>query len=55
MGNYLQMAKRQQVLALQQLGWPFRRIEAEAGVRRETVSRYHAAPVSLGGHLKSGH
>ncbi|MFN9100378.1 MAG: IS21 family transposase, partial [Gemmatimonadaceae bacterium] len=43
MGNYLQMAKRQQVLALLDLGWSFRRIEAETGVRRETISRYHAA------------
>ncbi|MFN9086526.1 MAG: IS21 family transposase [Gemmatimonadaceae bacterium] len=37
------MAKRQQVLALLDLGWSFRRIEAETGVRRETISRYHAA------------
>lgn len=43
MGNYLQMAKRQQVLALLELGWSFRRIEAETGVRRETISRYDAA------------
>jgi hypothetical protein len=43
MGNYLEMAKRQQVLALLDLGWSLRRIEAETGVRRETVSRYHAA------------
>ncbi len=37
MGNYLQMAKRQQVLAVLDLGWSFRRIEAETGVRRETI------------------
>jgi transposase len=43
MGNYLQMAKRQQVLALLELDWSFRRIEAETGVRRETISRYDAA------------
>lgn len=43
MGNYLQMAKRQQVVALLELGWSFRRIEAETGVRRETISRYDAA------------
>src|ERR1700704_2141986 len=40
MGNYLQMAKAQQVHALLELGWSYRRIEAETGVRRETVSRY---------------
>ncbi len=43
MGNYLQMAKSQQVHALLELGWSYRRIEAETGVRRETVSRYDAA------------
>ena len=40
MPNYLQMPKQQQVLALLDLGWSYRRIEAETGVRRETVSRY---------------
>jgi len=34
------MKKRQQVIALLALGWSFRRIERETGVRRETVSRY---------------
>ena len=43
MANYLQMAKAQQVHALLELGWSYRRIEAETGVRRETVSRYDAA------------
>ena len=43
MGNYLQMAKAQQLLALLELDWSCRRIEAETGVRRETVSRYDAA------------
>jgi len=38
--NYLKMLKRQQVLALLDLGWTYRRIESETGVRRETVSRY---------------
>ena len=42
MANYLQMAKRQQVQALLLLGWSYRRIEAETGVRRETISRYDA-------------
>ncbi len=40
MANYLQVKKRQQVIALLELGWSYRRIEAEIGVRRETVSRY---------------
>ena len=40
MANYLKMKQRQQVIALLDLGWTYRRIEAETGVRRETVSRY---------------
>ena len=43
MPNYLKMPKKQQVLALLELGWSYRRIEAETGVRRETVSRYDHA------------
>ena len=38
MTNYLKMPKKTQVLALLELGWSYRRIEAETGVRRETVS-----------------
>jgi transposase len=38
--NYLKMLKRSQVVALLELGWSYRRIEAETGVHRETVSRY---------------
>ncbi len=40
MVNCLKMKTRQQVIALLELGWTYRRIEAETGVRRETVSRY---------------
>ena len=43
MPNYLKMPKKSQVLALLELGWSYRRIEAETGVRRETVSGYDAA------------
>jgi transposase len=38
--NYLKMQRRQHVIALLELGWTYRRIERETGVRRETVSRY---------------
>ena len=34
------MPKKSQVLALLELGWSYRRIEAETGVGHETVSRY---------------
>jgi hypothetical protein len=37
--NYLKTPKLQQVTALLELGWTYRRIEAETGVRRETISR----------------
>lgn len=40
MPNYLKMPKKQQILALLELGWSYRRIEAETGVRRETISGY---------------
>jgi transposase len=43
MPNYLKMPKKAQVLALLELGWSYRRIEAETGVRRETVGRYDRA------------
>ena len=43
MSNYLKMPKKTQVLALLELGWSYRRIEAETGVRRETVSGDDAA------------
>jgi len=40
MGNYLRMADKQRILALLELGWSYRRIQRETGVRRETVARY---------------
>ena len=54
MGNYLKMSDKRRVLALLELGWPYRRIERETGVRRETIARYDprrrpkAAKVSTG-------
>jgi transposase len=54
--NYLKTSKLQQVTALLELGWTYRRIEAETGVRRETISRYDrlrrakAAKVFPGSH-----
>ncbi|MGH8569819.1 MAG: IS21-like element ISGau7 family transposase, partial [Gammaproteobacteria bacterium] len=40
MTNILSDAKKQQVIALGQLGWTLRRIEQATGVRRETASAY---------------
>ena len=46
MPHYLKMPKQQHVAALLALGWSYRRIEAETGVRRETVGRYDRMRVS---------
>jgi hypothetical protein len=43
--NVLSEEKRQQVIALGQLGWPLRRIQQEIGIRRETAG----APGGWGG------
>ena len=40
MGNVLEKAKQEQVIALGRLGWSLRRIEEATGVRRETASGY---------------
>ena len=52
MPNYLKMPKKSQVLALLELGWSYRRIEAETGVRRETISGYLRA-VGIGVRVRS--
>src|SRR3954469_7463969 len=38
--NVLSEEKRQQVIALDRLGWPLRRIQQETGIRRETAGAY---------------
>ena len=40
MSNYLDVKNLQHVFAILELGWTYRRIERETGVRRETISRY---------------
>jgi len=40
MANHLKMDRKQAVLALLRLGWSYRRIERETGVRRETVAKH---------------
>src|SRR5229473_8333745 len=47
MSNVLSDTKREQVLALGQLGWSLREIERKTGVRRETISGYLAAAEDL--------
>ena len=40
MSNVLSEEKKQQVIALGQLGWALRRIEEATGIRRETAAGY---------------
>src|SRR5438876_10164902 len=60
MANILSDAKKRQVIALGQLGWTLRRIEAATGVRRETAGAYLKAaglavrPAGRWGHAPKG-
>jgi transposase len=54
MGNCLSMADKQRVTALLELGWSYRRIERETGVRRETVARYDPRRVSKPAKVSTG-
>jgi transposase len=54
MANYLNMDRKQQVFGLLQLGWSYRRIERETGVRRETISRYHQEWLSKAAKVPTG-
>lgn len=40
MGNYLEMALKQQIKALLALNWSYRRIQKETGVHRQTMAGY---------------
>ena len=52
MANWLAMAEHQAILGLARLNWSYRRIGAELGVDRETVSRHvkaaHRDPPEVG-------
>ena len=54
MGNYLKMSDIRRVLALLELGWTYRRIERETGVRRETIARYDPRRESKAANLSVG-
>src|SRR4051794_11011600 len=54
MGNYLKMPDKRRLLALLELGWSYRRIERETGVRRETVARYDPRRQSKAANLSTG-
>src|SRR5262245_9481852 len=48
------MTDKRRVLALLELGWPYRRIERETGVRRETIARYDPRRQSKAANLSTG-
>src|SRR3954451_22101475 len=54
MGNYLKMSDKRRVLALLELGWAYRRIERETGVRRETIARYDPRRQSKAANVSTG-
>jgi transposase len=54
LGNYLNMSNKRRVLALLELGWTYRRIERETGVRRETIARYDPQRQPKAANLSTG-
>src|SRR5947209_7306105 len=48
------MTDKRRGLALLELGWSYRRIERETGVRRETVARYDPRRQSNAANLSTG-
>ena len=54
MGNYHNMTDKRRILALLELGWPYRRIERETGVRRETIGRYDPRRQAKAANLSAG-
>ena len=54
MGNYLNMADEQRILALLELGWSYCKIERATGTRRETVARYDPRKQSKAANLSTG-
>jgi hypothetical protein len=54
MGNYLKMIDKQRIQALLDLGWSYRRIERETGVRRETIANYDPRRLSKAAKVSPG-
>src|SRR5258707_4963797 len=48
------MPDKRPVLALLELGWSYRRIERETGVRRETIARYDPQRQAKAANLSTG-
>ncbi len=54
MSNYLKMDKKQMIVSLRKLGWSYRRIQRETGVRRETISKYVLSEQSKAAKVPTG-
>lgn len=54
MGNYLKMIDKQRIQALLDLGWSYRKIERETGVRRETISTHDPRRISKAAKVSTG-
>jgi hypothetical protein len=52
--EHVPTAIRRRVLALLELGWSYRRIERETGVRRETAARYDPRRQSKAANIVRG-
>src|SRR5262249_6765643 len=48
------MSDKRRVLALLELGWTYRRVERETGVRRETIARYDPRRRAKAANLSTG-
>jgi hypothetical protein len=53
-GSYLKMIDKQRIQALLDLGWSYRKIERESGVRRETVASYDPRRPSKAAKMSTG-
>jgi hypothetical protein len=54
MGNYLEMADTQRVLVLLELGWSYRKVQRETGVRCETAARSDPRRTAEAANLSTG-
>ena len=53
MAHTLKVEKQVLIKQLLQLGWSYRRIEREIGIRRETISKYDPNHPRYKGHSKA--
>lgn len=54
MANYLKMQKRQQVIALLELGWTYSRIEPRAGAAAKRIGRAPGQMLTASSTMEDG-